>query len=815
MDYVTVFTDLESNDQRLVVSAKATLHEELRNVKDSWFVNGLVDYYLATGSNRCMEVLGGVGDPHDRFLLDRLALGISEGNSPDKRMNLKGHLSLLSFIINHRPPWLHELSSHSLLKELLRLILSTGDAVTLVAALIPLLHLLPVLPSKVANFLPDLFAVFDHVVTQAASRSDSNDSQLPDSRETEFLHLKFYVITFFSRLYGMFPCTFMGHVREKCGQSKIFRETVHPLLSCVRLHPSLVLSNSQSEKSDTERWKGQAPHVVLADIALFTELPPEQQTLPTPVLSSPPPFPSPVSVAHSASPEPAIEATPETTPVRPLVNRPVVKASKALEKGLQRVVSERARASSSGSSTLVEEQLEQAPVSKGAAKALQFPPPVEDEADEAQRDEPRVRQPSVTSTASSEDEMLGQGGKVDWDVNTFLYNMRRLRKISMGSSMGEEKLCASSDESSEDGSRAHQATQTIPCEGVMEEVETAAAGAAPPRLSLAAEEERILAQILAESQRECCSCHRKAGAGDRCLALLSMQLEYERTTRKSLLDHARWIQGKKRLYQLMEQVIKNLEADLKASETHVVELEEYGVQLRSQLEQKEEERRRREMELMTERNELQEQLSETLRRLAEALEEGGREKAERGALAEAMSQKNHELALLKPKLERLWALETDVERLKKELLFQGELSEMRLRRFREEEGKVGEEAKLKLLYAAARDSLASLQETADKDKSQVRAFKARVSELEALLTEKEGGIAEMKTILRNTQEKHAVELRAVEEKWMASEKLCVALENQLMDLRENTALLHSMRESGTGTTRSLPEASLCPIRNGH
>lgn len=42
------------------------------SAKESWLLNGLVDYYIASGSMRCVDILVGVREPHDKYLFDRL-----------------------------------------------------------------------------------------------------------------------------------------------------------------------------------------------------------------------------------------------------------------------------------------------------------------------------------------------------------------------------------------------------------------------------------------------------------------------------------------------------------------------------------------------------------------------------------------------------------------------------------------------------------------------------------------------------------------------------------------------------------------------
>lgn len=89
------------------------------SAKDNWLVNGLFDYYLSTNSLRAVEVLAGVRDPHDKHLLDRLSEALSKSGSSSQRIQT---LTLLGHIARRQPTWLYKLASHTLFRDLLRLL---------------------------------------------------------------------------------------------------------------------------------------------------------------------------------------------------------------------------------------------------------------------------------------------------------------------------------------------------------------------------------------------------------------------------------------------------------------------------------------------------------------------------------------------------------------------------------------------------------------------------------------------------------------------------------------------------------------------
>lgn len=39
--------------------------------RDPWLLNGMYDYFMATGSQKAVEIIVAVGEPHDKYLFDR------------------------------------------------------------------------------------------------------------------------------------------------------------------------------------------------------------------------------------------------------------------------------------------------------------------------------------------------------------------------------------------------------------------------------------------------------------------------------------------------------------------------------------------------------------------------------------------------------------------------------------------------------------------------------------------------------------------------------------------------------------------------
>lgn len=89
------------------------------SAKDNWLINGLFDYYLSTNSLRAVEILAGIRDPHDKHLLDRLSEALSKSGSSSQRIQT---LTLLGHIARRQPTWLYKLASHTLFRDLLKLL---------------------------------------------------------------------------------------------------------------------------------------------------------------------------------------------------------------------------------------------------------------------------------------------------------------------------------------------------------------------------------------------------------------------------------------------------------------------------------------------------------------------------------------------------------------------------------------------------------------------------------------------------------------------------------------------------------------------
>ncbi|XP_050600953.1 hamartin isoform X4 [Bombus affinis] len=273
-----LFNLLESNKLAEVEEIKKVFHELFLSTKDNWLVNGLFDYYLSTNSLRAVEVLAGVRDPHDKHLLDRLSEALSKSGSSSQRIQT---LTLLGHIARRQPTWLYKLASHTLFRDLLRLLKMEADTLSLMSALLLLVMLLPMLPAALGPYLTEIFEVFGRLASYYYHQLSSVFSSpmrftsttitgTIDKNHLYLLHLQVGLYNLFHRLYAMYPCNFISYLRQQQqDQPATFIHTIRPMLDSVRMHPLLVTASKDTEIS-AARWKKMEHHDVIAECGRFT-----------------------------------------------------------------------------------------------------------------------------------------------------------------------------------------------------------------------------------------------------------------------------------------------------------------------------------------------------------------------------------------------------------------------------------------------------------------------------------------------------------------------------------------------------------------
>lgn len=262
MDVAKLFEDLDNtNNERVIEESKRKLAEVFNSTKDSWLVNGLIDYYSHTSSEWVLDVLSKVSQPHDKSIFDRLFELMREKDSRGVSNNKQTALTIFGYVVRANPTWLHKVTSHNLLKEIFKLLKNDNDVVIYMSALWSIIALLPIVPSSAAQYLSELFEVFGHLAAW-------KDSQVLN--EVEHLNLQIGLIFLFTRLYGMYPCNFMDFIKQTYFINKdkqsIYQHTIKGLLDTVKVHPLLVTATKESEISPA-RWKKMEPHDVVFECA--------------------------------------------------------------------------------------------------------------------------------------------------------------------------------------------------------------------------------------------------------------------------------------------------------------------------------------------------------------------------------------------------------------------------------------------------------------------------------------------------------------------------------------------------------------------
>ncbi|XP_063700182.1 hamartin [Culicoides brevitarsis] len=263
MESVTqLFEDLDNtNNQQNIEESKRKLVEVFNMTKDSWLVHGFIDYYSHTMSERVLDVLAKVSQPHDKFIFDRLCELMREKDTRGVSNNKQMALNVFGYLVRANPTWLYKVTNHGLLREILKLLKNDNDVVIYMSALWSIIALLPIVPSSVAQYLHDLFDVFGHLAAW-------KDSQVLN--EVEHLNLQIGLIFLFTRLYGMYPCNFMDYIKTHYIANKdkqsIYQHTIKGLIDTVKLHPLIMTATKETEISPA-RWKKMEPHDVVFECA--------------------------------------------------------------------------------------------------------------------------------------------------------------------------------------------------------------------------------------------------------------------------------------------------------------------------------------------------------------------------------------------------------------------------------------------------------------------------------------------------------------------------------------------------------------------
>uniref|UniRef100_A0A6P7F9D8 Hamartin n=1 Tax=Diabrotica virgifera virgifera TaxID=50390 RepID=A0A6P7F9D8_DIAVI len=403
-----LFENLESNNRTAVEDAKEKLRELFLKVNEPWLLNGLYEYYLSTSSPRAMEILVNIKEPHHIYLFDRISDSIK---GPKVEIKVQA-LTLFGYVARRQPTWLYKLQEHILLRDILKLLRNEVELLPLISALLVLIVLLPMIPSSMGNCLRDIFDIFSRLASWNCNPGKIVEDQL--------IHMQVALYALFLRLYGMYPCNFLGYlkVQYKDKNTPVFVHTIKPMLDTVKMHPSLVTATEETEVT-TERWRSMGVHDVIVECERFsldlTDRCPHDScqiasgfrsrsgtsnstiessyhlqnlkslaTLQMPAVESPSFFSPSVmfkensshfsSLQSSSPPEAAMEATPETTPVRVRDYRALSNRSQPLNSNIARALTTFTSKTRSGSvSTTPSHSQPSSPMHKEPSSPFSFP----------------------------------------------------------------------------------------------------------------------------------------------------------------------------------------------------------------------------------------------------------------------------------------------------------------------------------------------------------------------------------------------------------------------------------------------------------
>ncbi|XP_023651360.2 hamartin-like isoform X1 [Paramormyrops kingsleyae] len=277
---------LESSDLHQVEEVKDLIRDHLNQDRGAVLVNGLVDYYLETGSTEAMHFLSSVREPHDKHLLDKM------NECMASRACRLHTLTLLGHVVRKEPSWIHKIARFPLLLSLLKCLKTDTDVVVLITGVLVLIILLPMIPQPGKQQLYEFFDIFGRL----AAWNLKNSGRVT---EVYLVHLHASVYSLFHRLYGMYPCNFVSYLRSHYSMKEnmdTFEEVVKPMLEHVRIHPELV-TGTQDHELDPTRWKRYEIHDIVIECAKVS-LDPKEASCEEGYSSAPEHFSAPQPLRH-------------------------------------------------------------------------------------------------------------------------------------------------------------------------------------------------------------------------------------------------------------------------------------------------------------------------------------------------------------------------------------------------------------------------------------------------------------------------------------------------------------------------------------
>ncbi|XP_061169862.1 hamartin-like isoform X1 [Saccostrea echinata] len=283
VDVRELFSLLESNQLKTVDEITEEIQQHLSSVKEAWLMNSLVDYYYIAQTDRVIDILTSVREPHDKHLVEKL----TDGLKSEKHQLLA--MKLLLHVVCKQPMWVHKLIKPPIFPALIKCLKTDTDIPLLMTGVMVITILLPAIPSLVGKHLPDIFDIFGHLINFNVKKPSSpKEGNVPD---IFLLHLQVALYGLFHRLYGMFPYTFLTFLRHQYSKKEnatVYEEAIKPMLERVRLHPHLI-NGTREKEMDAKRWKSLEDHDVIVQCAKMSldQIEGTWEEMSCPVASSP------------------------------------------------------------------------------------------------------------------------------------------------------------------------------------------------------------------------------------------------------------------------------------------------------------------------------------------------------------------------------------------------------------------------------------------------------------------------------------------------------------------------------------------------
>lgn len=249
-----LFKNLESNNPTLVEESKNELIKLFSQTKENWLVYGLMEQFIAQNSIKVVEILVKAPHSHDTFIFDKLLEWIQTNDRRNQAFKL------FWFIAQRHPSWLYKVTNHRLFRELLNTVKTERNLITALHGLYCIIILLPIIPALMTEYLFELFTIFKFLSTWKATNN-------PELVGNQPVYLQNGIERLFQRLYGMYPCNFTSFLREHLNENMM--KVVDPLVKNIRVHPMLLISDSEREKNQS-RWKEMEPHDIVSECERFS-----------------------------------------------------------------------------------------------------------------------------------------------------------------------------------------------------------------------------------------------------------------------------------------------------------------------------------------------------------------------------------------------------------------------------------------------------------------------------------------------------------------------------------------------------------------